>query len=266
MLLALIVCSAQAGATSAPQRIVSLAPNVTEILFAIGAGGRVVGVTDFCDQPEEAKSRNRIGGMSNPSLEAVVSLEPDLVVMTTDGNPKEFERRLMNMGIRVYVETTRSLKRLPDAVKRLGAVAGASDGAEALARSMEDALSSFASEPPGRGRRTLFIIWPEPLMVAGPGTVVHDAMELLGLDNVAREAGTNYPKYSLEEAVRQAPEVIFIGRSMGKDMRGVSKKVLERLGEIPAVREGKVYFLGDGLYRLGPRVVEGIREMRETLR
>ena len=104
-------------------------------------------------------------------------------------------------------------------------------------------------------------------MVAGPGTVVNDAMELLGLENVAAGAGTNYPKYSLEEAIRQAPEVIFIGRSMGRDdMRKLSGKVLRRLGRTPAVREGNIHYLGDGLYRLGPRVVEGIREMRETLR
>src|ERR1700687_6031065 len=82
---------------SPPRRIVSLAPSVTEILFAMGLGDNIVGVTSFCDYPEEAKKKQKIGGMSNPSLEAVVSLKPDIVVMTTDGNPKEFEERLRSL-------------------------------------------------------------------------------------------------------------------------------------------------------------------------
>ena len=87
----------------------SLAPSMTEILFAMGLGDNIVGVTSFCDYPEEAKKKPKIGGMSNPSLEAVVSLKPDIVVMTTDGNPKEFEERLRSLKITTYVFTARRL-------------------------------------------------------------------------------------------------------------------------------------------------------------
>ena len=99
-----------------PKRIISLAPSTTEILFALGLGDRIVGVTTFCDYPEAAKTKAKIGGMSNPSLEAIVSLKPDLVVMTTDGNPQEVEERLRDMKIKTFVFTARMLRELPGGI------------------------------------------------------------------------------------------------------------------------------------------------------
>src|SRR3970040_554465 len=110
-----------------PQRIVSLAPSTTEILFALGLGDRIVGVTSFCDYPEEAQKKPKIGGMSNPSLEAVVTMKPDLVVMTTDGNPKEFEARLRSLKIRTYVFTARRLAELPQGIRDMGVIVGAAE-------------------------------------------------------------------------------------------------------------------------------------------
>ncbi|HYA88253.1 MAG TPA: helical backbone metal receptor, partial [Nitrospirota bacterium] len=106
---------------SPPKRIVSLAPSMTEILFALGLGDNIVGVTTFCDYPEEAKKKPKIGGMSNPLLEAVLSLKPDVVVMTTDGNPKEFEERLTSMKSKTYVFKARTLRGLPLGIRSMAA-------------------------------------------------------------------------------------------------------------------------------------------------
>ena len=112
---------------SPPKRIISLAPSTTEILYALGLGDHIVGVTTFCDYPEAAKAKAKIGGMSNPSLEAVVSLKPDIVVMTTDGNPKEFEERLRSLKIMTYVFTARRLSELPQGIRELGRGAGSKE-------------------------------------------------------------------------------------------------------------------------------------------
>src|SRR5512135_1919802 len=104
-----------------PRRIVSLAPSMTEIMFALGLGEKIVGVTTFCDFPEEAKKKPKIGGMSNPSLEAVLSLKPDIVVMTTDGNPKEFADRLQSFKVPTYISRARRLAELPQDIRELGA-------------------------------------------------------------------------------------------------------------------------------------------------
>ena len=256
---------------SPPKRIVSLAPSMTEIIYALGLGDNIVGVTTFCDYPEEAKKKPKIGGMSNPSLEAVISLKPDIVVLTTDGNPKEFEERLVSLKIKTFVFQARRLSELPQGIRELGRALGIKERADKLAQEIEDGIekekkSSLSSRPSSIKRKVLFIVWPEPLIVAGPGTVIDDAVTLLGHENIAATATTNYPKYSLEEVIRQAPDVLFIGKSMGNDMRPVSQGLLKRLSTVPAVKNGKVFFVSDKLFRLGPRVVKGIEELAECLK
>jgi iron complex transport system substrate-binding protein len=292
LVLIIVFCS-YAGAgepATTPSRIISLAPNTTEILFKLGLGDRVVGVTTFCDYPEEAKSKPKIGGMSNPSLEAVVSLEPGLVVSTTDGNPKEFVERLRSLNIKTFVFTARRLRELPQGIRELGAAVGVREKADALAHEIEKALKGYhesganqmrknfelgtkpALEGNYRGNsglnktKVLFIVWPEPLIAAGPGTAMDDAISLLGYENIAHGAATAYPKYSIEEVLRRAPDVLFIGKATGMDMRAVSQGFLKRLSQVPAVRNNKICYVSDNLYRLAPRVVRGIEELAECLK
>ena len=271
--LVLFLCGIAAAADSVipPKRIVSLAPSMTEILYALGLGDNIVGVTTFCDYPEEAKKKPKIGGMSNPSLEAVISLKPDIVVLTTDGNPKEFEERLVSLKIKTFVFQARRLAELPQGIRELGSVLGVKNRADTLANEIEFGISkikksSLVFRPSSVRKKVLFIVWPEPLMVAGPGTVIDDAVALLGLENIAGTAKTAYPKYSIEEVLHRAPDIIFIGKSMGVDMRSVSGGVLSRMSSVPAVKSHNVFYVSDKLFRLGPRVVKGIEELAECLK
>ncbi|MDP2167580.1 MAG: helical backbone metal receptor [Thermodesulfovibrionales bacterium] len=252
-------------AEDAPKRIVSLAPAVTEILYSLGVQDRVAGVTTFCDYPPEAKEKPKVGGMSNPSLEAVVSLRPDIVVMTTDGNPREFQKRLQSLNIKTYVMRARRIHELAGEIRAMGARLGAGSRADGLAGEIEGSLIKFGRAKTGRSLRVLFVIWPEPLIVAGPGTAIDDAIRLLGHKNIASPTGINYPKYSMEEAIRQAPDVIVIGRGH-EDMKKLAENLLKRLKGTPAVKNNKVFFVGDGLYRLTPRVIQGIEELSGALR
>ncbi len=249
-------------------RIVSLSPSTTEILFSLGLGSKIVGVTNYCDYPEEARGKAKIGGMTNPSVEAILSLRPDIVVMTKDGNPKEVEEKLRSLGVKTYVFKARRISELPDGIRDMGRSLGVRDKAERLSHDIEEALTRFRERYSGTSHRkkVLFILWPEPLVVAGPGTAIDDAIRLLGADNIAARSRIPYPKYSIEDVIRQSPDVIIIGRSMGKDIKGASKGLLERLRFLPAVRNGRVFYVGDGLYRLGPRVIEGIEEVAACLR
>jgi iron complex transport system substrate-binding protein len=267
-----ISCCAFAGTASPPKRIVSLAPNMTEILFALGLGDNIVGVTTFCDYPEEAKKKPKIGGMSNPSLEAVVALKPDIVVMTTDGNPEEFDERLRSLKVRTYISQARRLADLPQGIRELGAALGVRERADALADKIAAGIRrpagprSASLSPPSAPKKILFIVWPEPLIVAGPGTVIDDSITLLGGKNLAATAKTAYPKYSIEEAIHQAPDIILIGKGTGMDMQEISQGILQKLATVPAVKNGKVCFMSDSLFRLGPRVVKGIEELSECLK
>lgn len=261
--LALLAAPAHARAF---ERIVSLAPSMTETLYALGLGEKIVGVTAFCDYPAEAREKPVVGGMSNPSLEAVVSLRPDLAVLTTDGNPEEFEQRLRSLGIRTFVFRARTIGGLPGGIREMGEALGVRERAEELASGMEKTFREISEGPARRSRRVLFLIWPEPLIVAGPGTAMDDALGLLGQENIVSDSGVGiaYPKYSVEEVLRQAPEVIFIGKGH-EDMRKLSRRLLGRLESTPAVRDGNVFFVSDRLYRLGPRVPAGIEELAALL-
>jgi iron complex transport system substrate-binding protein len=257
---------------SPPKRIVSLAPSMTEILYALGLGENIVAVTTFCDYPEEAKKKPKIGGMSNPSLEAVVSLKPDIVVMTTDGNPKEFEERLRSLKVHTYVFQARRLSELPQGIRELGAALGVRSRADALADTIEAGIKRLSTGPPSSPvaspsprKKVLFIVWPEPLIVAGPGTVIDDAVTLLRYQNIAARAKTAYPKYSIEEVIHQAPDVIIIGKGH-VNMKEVSQGVLKRMSSVPAVKNGSVCYVSDRLFRLGPRVIQGIEELSECLK
>jgi iron complex transport system substrate-binding protein len=256
--LCLCASSSQSSA-EAPKRIISLSPSTTEILFAAGLGNNIIGVTTFCDHPEQAKLKPKIGGMSNPSLEAVVSLKPDIVIMTTDGNPQAFEERLLSIGIKTYVFRARTISELPDGIRKMGRALDEDGKFNTLASDLETAIERIKSEKRRRREKILFIIWPEPLVVAGPGTEVDDAINLIGAVNIAGNAKTEYPKYSMEEILRQSPDIIFIGE--GKGMESVSSGLLKRLSNLKAVKNGKVFFVSDHLYRLGPRVIQGIEEL-----
>jgi iron complex transport system substrate-binding protein len=254
-----------------PKRIISLSPATTEILFTLGLGNNIAGVTFFCDHPAMARKIPKIGGMSNPSLERVVSLKPDIVVMTTDGNPKEFEERLRSLKIKTYVFKARRLAEFPQAVREMGAVLGVKENATAIAETIEAALGGMEMEkrnksiPAPPKKKVLFVIWPEPLIVAGPGTAVDDTITLLGHENIASKVKTAYPKYSLEEIIHQSPDVIFIGKGHA-NMEAASASLLRKLKSVPAVRNNKVFYVSDSLYRLGPRVIQGIGELAAHLR
>jgi len=248
-----------------PKRIISLAPNLTEILFEMGLGDRIVGVTQFCDYPPEAGMKPKVGGMSNPSPEAVVSLKPDVVVMTIDGNPREFRQRLHSLNIKTYLFKAQRLQELPREIRNLGTALGAKKNADILADRIENTLRRLQDKKNARPQKVLFIIWPEPLIVAGPGTAIDDSINLLGHINIAAKTRISYPKYSLEEIIRQSPDVILIGMGHA-DVKEISQGLLKKIVKVPAVRNHRVFFLSDSLYRLSPRITLGIQEMAECLK
>ena len=268
MLLAWLSLSAIAFA-SPPERIVSLAPSITEILYDLGLEDRVAAVTTFCDYPPQVVHKPKVGGFANPSLEAIIAARPDLVIMTDEGNPREVYERLQKLGIKTYTFRAKRLSELPQGIRELGAVLGIKDQAFKRAAMIETKLRKYKrrvqkSPPRYLNKKALFIIQPEPLIVAGPETVIDDALKLLGVQNIASDTDARYPKYSIEEVIRRSPDVIFIGR--GPMTKESSKNLLKRLENLDAVRKGHVYYTSEALYRLTPKVISGIEEIAGYLR
>jgi iron complex transport system substrate-binding protein len=265
-MLVILYLSVVALCSPPPARIVSLAPAMTEIIYALGLGERVVGVSNVCDRPPEVHNKPKVGGFANPSLEAIVALHPDLVVMTSEGNPIAVAKRLKSLGISTYVFNTTRLTDLPVGIRDMGHVLGAKSAAERLAKSIETAIRD-AKQSLGRGRtvanrKAVFIIWPSPLVVAGSGTIINDAMTMNGLINIAADTKASYPNISMEALIGRQPDLILIGSAHDEGMKKQSQELLQRLQMLDAVRKGRICYMGDALYRSGPRIPQGIAELK----
>ncbi len=256
-----------AAAAASPGRIVSLAPNLTEILYDLGVENRIAAVTDYCDYPPGARTKPKIGGFVNPSLEAIVSLRPEWVVMTEDGNPRVLERRLRTLGIRTYIFKARRIRDLPQEIRTMGRILGVGTAADRRADWIETRIRRIGegtdTASRRRVRKAIFIVQPTPLIAAGKGTTIDDAFTILGIENIAAAGKTRYPKYSLEEIIRLGPDALFFGRGHGVEER--AKPLIERLATLDAVRLGRVFFVGEAIYRLGPRIASGLEEMAACL-
>lgn len=254
-------CLATAGT---PARVISLAPSLTEILYDLGLGDRIVAVTSFCDYPPQAKAKAKIGGMANPSLEAVTALRPDIVVMTEDGNAAAFAQKLHSVRIKTHIFRAKRLDELPGGIRDLGAALGAEASAIERAGKIESIISRMKKRTEKFSFRTagkvLFVVQPHPLIVAGPGTAIDDSLRLLGLQNIAGDSKSGYPKFSLEEIILRNPDLIMIGRAPGM-ADDYARDFLKRIETLDAVKGGSVCYLSDPLFRLSPRIIEGIREV-----
>jgi cobalamin transport system substrate-binding protein len=245
---------------AAPRRIVSLVPGVTEILFAIGAQDSLVGVTDFCDYPPEARRKTHVGDMLAPNLETLVSLKSDLVVATRSGNREETFDQLKRLGLPVYlVDEPPSLTEVLRLVGGLGELTGRRAAAATVTAGLERRVAAVHGRVAGRPRpRVLYVLWPEPLIVPGRGSLVSELIAAAGGESVTADQGQGYPRMSLEAAVGRSPEVIILARH-GAGTGPAAREQWQRLESLPAIRSGRLYAAdGDLLHRYGPRVVDGL--------
>lgn len=247
-----------------PHRVVSLAPSLTEIVFLLGRDRFLVGVTRFCNVPAAASALPKIGGVSDPDVERIVALSPDLVLCTTDGNPREKVRALEEMGIPCFAVAPQDLDAVFAAIERLGVLLGAADRGRAEAgalrrRAQRARSSSLDAEKPD----VLFVVSTAPIIAAGEGTFMDELVRLAGGRNAAARFSGRYPRFSVEELVAARPDVIFVA-----GMAGVERFSPEvtRWKEIPAFRDGAVITLdGDLVTRPGPRLVTALERVSAAL-
>jgi iron complex transport system substrate-binding protein len=249
-----------------PQRLVSLSPNITEMLFAIGLGAQVVGVTSYCDYPPEARTKAKIGDIITPSLESILTLKPDLVLVSRVSTLQRFDRRLEEVGVPRYVVDARNMEDILRALRRLGSVLGRSGQAEAVAKSLEQRLRQIEQRVQGAvAPRVLLVIQREPLMVPGQKTFLADLVRRAGGTLVGPDDEREGVLYSLESVIAQQPETIILPSSE-TGTRRVEHFAWPKLAETPAIRDQKIYSItADLIMRPGPRLVDGLSELARIL-
>jgi len=248
------------------QRVVSLAPSITEILFTLGAGPRVVGVTQHSNYPPEAARLPKVGSYVNLSLEKILALRPDLVIGIRDGNPKAVIDRLADLGVPCYVVDPKSLDGVITTVRNIGRVVGRERAADQIAGQMASRIREVERRVAGLARpRVFYQIGVEPIVSAGQGTFPNILIETAGGKNVAADTAA-YPQLNVEQVLVAQPEIIIV-TSMTReyDFERV-KGFWGRWPGLPAVASARIYVVDSDLMdRPSPRIVEGLETLARLI-
>ncbi|MGD9763763.1 MAG: ABC transporter substrate-binding protein [Candidatus Binatia bacterium] len=249
--------AATAAPQSPPQRIISLAPSVTETLFALDIGERVVGVSTYCDYPPAALRIERVGTFLQPNVERILALRPDLVIAVPSPGNRAPVERLERLGVSVLVVDPQRITDVFHATRAIAAATGVPEAGERLVASIERALATVEVRLEGARRvSVLMLVGRSPLVAAGSGTFQDELITRARGENIAAAAGKAWPNLTLEFVIARAPEII-IDAGMGSEQADAAgaKEFWQRFPNLPAVRHGRIY--GYGAYELlrpGPRV------------
>ncbi|WP_312421607.1 ABC transporter substrate-binding protein [Anaerospora hongkongensis] len=254
----------QAVLTSKPQRIVSMSPGNTEIVFALGAGDRVVGVTSYSDYPEEAKTKPTIGGYHAPDVEKIVSLAPDVVFAMTDIQAK-YIQILRQAGIRVVAVEPKTLPEILNAIdiisEALGEEARGRQLHQELAGQLDQVRRQVGTAP---AKRTFLEVWDTPLLTVGRQSFIHDLITQAGGINVSADKNVDYTPCDIEQLYAYNPEVYVVLSHSRDDIRSVITN--PNLAAIQAVKTNQVFSITDDLLqRPGPRSFTGLVKLAEIL-
>ena len=244
-----------------PRRIVTFAPSMTEIVYALGLGDELVGVSGPSDDyPSQARSVEEIGGAGvDPNIERVVALSPDLFLTIAGGD--QWKQRLRDLGVPVVTFDATSLDDAINDIRTVGRVTGESGAADSLAQQMSDEATSIeqraAMEPPVT---CFFEVYDPPLLSVGPDTFIFDLLRLAGCDPVTASAKTDYPEWSVDDLVRTSPDVYVATQESAKSVAAVQRR--PGFDGISAVADGRVVIVdADLVTRPGPRVVAGLEQL-----
>jgi iron complex transport system substrate-binding protein len=249
------------------RRIVSLAPSLTETVYALGLEDHLVGDTDYCDYPPDAQKKTKVGGGINPSLEAIASLHPDIVLVTKKFNRLETVHALETLGISSYATDPHTVDEIITSSKKLADVLGAPEAGASIAEVMQQHLSNLQERigalPP---KRVLFIVWTQPLISVGKGTFIADALRRAGAVSVV-DSEQDWPQVSLEEVARLQPDFLVFADSHS-DSASPAVEVLATLPGwriVDAVGNRRFAVISDAVNRPAPRIVSAIEDLARQL-
>lgn len=253
----------------ADQRFISLSPAVTEILFALDLKDEIIADTVYCDYPQEAKYISKVGTFSEPSIEKIVSLKPD-IIFTAGLEQVPALLRLKKLGLKVIVSDPKTIPELFESIIEIGKATGRQTQAEILVERMRgriNAVKSKAERIPEDKKLKVFIeIWHDPIMTAGPGSIIDELLKLAGAVNIAYDTLLAYSRFSVETIIQRNPDVIILGYMTKENAKDF---VSNRLGwkNINAVKNKRVIsdINPDTILRPGPRIVEGLEEIYRHL-
>jgi iron complex transport system substrate-binding protein len=242
-----------------PHRIISLAPSITETLFALGLDSSIVGVTDYCDYPAPAKMKAKVGGIMNPDVERIIALRPDLVFMTGSGNMKSDYDKLSSAGIAVFVSYPRTIEDIFKSISDAGFLTSTTSRADSLLHELRLRQNELASQAAaGQKRTVLMLLSLNPIVAIGPGTFLDEMITSANGENIAHSSTTAYPLLSREEILRRQPDVIIATNDIVRSTADMLSSFPE-WKTLSAIRNKRVGIVDASVVsRPGPRIVDGL--------
>jgi iron complex transport system substrate-binding protein len=248
-------------------RVVSLAPNITDILYALGAGKKIAGVTNFTRLPPGAAPKPSVGEPIEPNLERIAALHPDLVFVARSINRMETVESLDRLGIPVYATDTRTVAGMLATIRHVADLVGAGGAGEQLATRLQARLDAVRARLAGRKpKRVLFVVWEDPLITTGRNTFIADALRCAGAESVVSVA-QDWPHLSLEEVVRLQPDALIFPATHTGVAGDITRSLQTRPGwrNLTAVEQGRVLVVSDAINRPAPALVDAIEQLARDL-
>jgi len=249
-----------------PKRVVSLAPNITEILFSLGLDEEIVGVSIHCNFPEKAKSRVKVGSYISLDFERITALKPDLIIATGAGNTRDMVDRLEKLGFPTYVIYPKNFNDILQSIAHIGEIVYREKEARVIIEGMRKRSQRVINLTKGLLPPRVFIqIGDAPIVTVGKGSFADDLIRLAGGENIAGKEKEVYPRFGMEEILKRSPEVIVVS---SMNPRGDYQKILKewsRWKSIPAVKNGRIHLIDSDLIdRPSPRIVDGLEEFAKV--
>ena len=249
---------------SYPQKIISLAPNLTEMIYALKSEDKLIANTIYCNFPEAAKTKEKIGDLFSIDFEKIIALKPDLVLMTVEGNNKGSYEKLIELNFKVFVSNPRNYEGIVKTFSDFGKILGKESFAFSKINEWNKRLSKIVNErKQTEKRKTLFLISLNPLLTASGKTFINEYLNYCNLENIVGDSPVNYPALSREEVLKRNPEIIIVQRGVSKD---------ELIAQFPewknlsAVKENRIIEIEPDLYfRPGPRFIEALENLEKQL-
>ncbi len=250
-----------------PTRIVSLAPSITETLFALGLDQEIVGVTTFCNYPPQAKMKPKVGGLTTPSLETLVAMKPDLIIGVKGLHKIELAAELDRLGIPLYISDPSTVKQVLQEIRVIGRLVGKAKAGKQLSQTMKKQIETIEAKVQGQPRPTvLYVLWDDPLMTVGPGSFIEELIRISGGKGIVPQGRPAYSQLNMEKVLAEDPEVVIFASEMGDATVEAERQRWLRWTTLRAVKERRLYTVdSDLLHRPGPRLVEGLSALAKLI-
>jgi len=250
-----------------PKRLIALAPNLTEILYALGLGERIVGVTNHCNYPPEVRLKPKVGSYVHLNVEQIISLSPDLVIGTMDGNERYVLDLLEQARVKVFFVNPRDVRQAIETISTAGLVCGVPGKARQISDQLTMRVDRVVKATAEKQKPLVFLqIHIHPIMSVNRNTVHHDLLRLAGGENMTADEPVTYPRISLEEVLRRKPEVIVLSSMEREGRFEKARQDWLQWTSLPAVQKGRVHLIDSDLIdRPSPRIVDGLEIMAKLL-